>query len=212
MSATTVSARTVSVRGDIEQEDVSIVGRSNQRDIKHLRGSAISGRTESSPVDHRRQPEEPASTAPTTIPSTGRESRWTPTYDDAGKLLELFQELNGTGDIGFASECLSLVRRDAECVEDVLEVVRERCVGRGVRNNGYIRSIIQERFGETVALRREREQELREKLKPRREELRRRQSTFDEFEREAQALRNAGRIEEFNELMRTGPLKSGPQV
>ncbi len=67
------------------------------------------------------------------------------------------QELTGGGDLGYSQSCLSVIKRGAGSIEDVLSVVRAKCAGRKIRNNGYVKQVIEEQFGETVAMREDRD-------------------------------------------------------
>ena len=81
-------------------------------------------------------------------------------------------------DIGYARDCLSGVKRGAGGIDDVVKVIRAKCAGRDIRTNGYIKQVIEDQFGETEVMRREREEfevsrglELARKAKERRDVL-----------------------------------------
>lgn len=146
------------------------------------------------PTDRPTDPEAEGS-EPRREPS--RLTTWQPDQRDAERLLAFMRERTGSGDITFAAECLRLVRRDADGLDDILAVLRSKTAGRKIANNGYLRTIIVERFGELPEQAAEREAATRRILDERRE-------AEAGYRVALRAALDAGETEEHLRLMKLG--------
>jgi len=100
---------------------------------------------------------------------TDRPTDWTEgdpyraTESDVALFREVCEKISGAADHAFAAETLAAVTRPST-LEEILAKVREKCRGREVRSNGYVRAIVLEHFGPTTKELRETEEALQAQM------------------------------------------------